>query len=177
MSTTSEFSRLIAIEGIIPDRLRKEDVTATAEECAALAKRFDLRVLSDFDAKLSIQRLSEGKMLRITGEIEAEVIQACVVSLRDVPAHVHATFDAYFSEDGKSMEDDIAIDSDEEMEDVIQNGMLDLGELAAQYLSLELNPYPRAPGVSLAAQVAENGAASTHKPFQVLQGIKKDTKD
>lgn len=34
-----EFSRLLSIEGIIPDKLREETVSATPEECEALAKR------------------------------------------------------------------------------------------------------------------------------------------
>ena len=53
MKAPAEFSRLIAIEGITPDKTRQEKVEATAAECAALAKRFDLRGLENFKADLS----------------------------------------------------------------------------------------------------------------------------
>jgi len=51
MTTTPEFSRVIAVEGIIPDKVRRESIEATEEECAALAQRFDLKSLSGLKAK------------------------------------------------------------------------------------------------------------------------------
>ena len=176
MTNHPEFSRLVAIEGIIPDKVRPENVAATAEECAALAKRFDLQSLSGLKAKLTILRVSEGNIIRVEGDIEAEVVQTCVVSLQGVPSEIKAHFDTYFTEDGKEgfeHEQLFSIEVDEDLPDmVINGGMLDLGELTAQYLSLELDPYPRAPGVSLAAQLTEIGGDTKNRPFQILQKLK-----
>jgi uncharacterized metal-binding protein YceD (DUF177 family) len=178
MTTPPEFSRLIAIEGIIPDKPRPEHITASVEECAALAKRFDLQSLSGLKAKLTVLRVSDGNIIRVEGDIEAEVVQICVVSLQGVPSEIKAHFDTYFTEDGKEgfeHEQVFNIDVDDEVPDmVINGGMLDLGELTAQYLSLELDPYPRAPGVSLPAQMKESGADTKNRPFQVLQKLKTD---
>jgi uncharacterized metal-binding protein YceD (DUF177 family) len=176
MTTRHEFSRQIAIEGIIPDKTRVETIAASEEECAALAKRFDLQALSGLKARLTVLRVSEGNIVRIEGDIEAEVVQTCVVSLQGVPSEIKAHFDTYFTEDGKEgFEEeqllDIAID-DEVPDMVVNGGMLDLGELTAQYLSLELDPYPRAPGVSLAAQLTETGGDTRNRPFQVLKKLK-----
>ncbi len=176
MTIQPEFSRLIAIEGIIPDKGRREHVEASKEECAALAKRFDLKSLSGLKANLTILRVSEGNIIRVEGDIEAEVVQTCVVSLQGVPAEIKAHFDTYFTEDGKEgfeHEELLAAEITEDAPDmVINGGMLDLGELTAQYLSLELDPYPRAPGVSLAAQLTEVGGPSKNRPFQVLKNLK-----
>ena len=66
---------------------------------------------------------------------------------------------------------------DEDSPEMVVNGMIDLGEVATQYLSLNLNPYPRAPGVSLAAQLAEAGMEVKNRPFAVLEGLKAEKGD
>src|SRR4051812_37101077 len=116
MAAHPEFSRLIAIEGITPDKLRQETVEASVAECAALAKRFDLRELSGLKAKLSIRRITGGPAVRIEGSFEAEVVQTCVVSLQDVHAHIEGHFDTFFTDEvdkQQGLEIDIAIDDDE----------------------------------------------------------------
>ncbi len=178
MSVQPEFSRLISIEGITPDKLRDESVEATEAECAALAKRFDLRSLSGFKASLGIRRVSGGT-IHVTGDFQAEVVQACVVSLRDVPSIVKGHFETFFTESDDPKADGIEFSTEdgEDAAEMISDGMIDLGEVAAQYLALELDPYPRAPGVSLAAQLAEAGAPAKSNPFQVLEGLKKETSE
>jgi uncharacterized metal-binding protein YceD (DUF177 family) len=166
MTATPEFSRPLSIDGLTPDKTRTESVAATPEECVALAARFGIRELSDFTAKLTIRRVAGGDTVRVAGELEADVVQACVVSLRDVPSHVAGQFETFFTEE----------QVDEEAEDapeMISNGHIDLGEVAAQYLALELDPYPRAPGVNLAAQLAEVGIKDKPNPFSVLKGSDK----
>lgn len=176
MTAQPEFSRLIAIEGITPDKIRKETIEATPQECAALARRFDLCELSDLKAKLNIRRVTGGTAVRIEGSFEAEVVQTCVVSLQDVHGHVEGKFDAFFTEEPPEFEGDILIEDDETAPEIITNGMIDLGEVVAQYLSLEIDPYPRAPGVSLAAQLAETGTEVKNNPFRVLEGLKPEKK-
>lgn len=173
MSIIHEFSRPLPVEGIVPDKIRNESVAATEAECAALAKRFDLRSLSGLKGVMTVLRVSEGNIIRVAGTIEAEVVQTCVVSLQGVSGQVRTQFDTYFTEDRKEGPDtECDPDQEEEMSDVMGDGILDLGELTAQYLSLALEPYPRAPGVSLAAQLAEIGMNSKNRPFQVLQALK-----
>lgn len=178
MTTPPEFSRVIAVEGIIPDKIRRESIEATEEECAALAQRFDLQSLSGLKAKLNVLRVSEGNIVKVDGVIEAEVVQTCVVSLQGVPSEIKAKFDTYFTEDGKEgFEDEELLDialEDEFPDMVMRDGQLDMGELVAQYLSLELDPYPRAPGVSLPAQLTEAGPTAKPNPFQILQKLKSD---
>lgn len=174
MAAQPEFSRLIAIEGITPDKVRKEKIEASEAECAALAKRFDLRELSGFKAQLNLHRLTGGPAVRLEGTFQADVVQTCVVSLQDVHSHVKGQFDTFFAEEKEQIgiDADILIDDDDTAPEMITHGMLDMGEVVAQYLSLELDPYPRAPGVSLAAQLAEVGMEVKNNPFAVLKGLK-----
>ncbi len=179
MNAAPEFSRLLSIEGIVPDKLREETVTATPEECAALAARLDLRELENLKADLSIRRVSGGSILRVSGRIQADVVQSCVISLRDVPAVVDATFETFFTQDAQTDAQGKELSftaEDEDSPEMLVNGMIDLGEVVTQYLSLNLDPYPRAPGVSLAAQLAEAGVAPADNPFAVLATLKDDKK-
>jgi uncharacterized metal-binding protein YceD (DUF177 family) len=179
MTTSYEFSRQVAVESIIPNRERVENIEASVAECAALAKRFDLRTLSGLKGKLSIDRVSDGNFIKVEGDFEADIVQSCVVSLQNVPSHVKAHFETYFTEDGKEFDQDgdFGLEIEDDIHHVMSEGMLDLGELMAQYLSLELDPYPRAPGVSLAAQMAEVGGGTKNQPFRVLEGLKPDKKE
>lgn len=182
MTTQPEFSRVLAVEGLTPDKVRKETVEANAKECAALAKRFDLRELSNFKADLRIRRVEGGDVVRLEGKLSADVVQTCVISLQDVHAHIDGEFDTFLAETGKHTakkfgdEADLGIDDDDTAPEVIHNGQLDLGEIVAQYLSVELDPYPRAPGVSLAAQLAEAGLEVKNNPFSVLKNLNPDGK-
>ncbi|MDY0009598.1 MAG: DUF177 domain-containing protein [Bdellovibrionales bacterium] len=171
-----EFSRLIAIDGIAPDKTRKESVKADDAECAALAKRLGLRDLRNFSADLNIRRVPGGTAVRIEGRLQADVVQACVISLQDVHAHVEGTFDTYFTEDAEQAREEISFTLDDDLDaaEMVHNGMIDLGEVVTQYLSLEIPPYPRAPGVSLAAQLSESGTAKKANPFQALEVLKAD---
>ncbi len=177
MATQPEFSRVLAVDGLTPDKVRKESVEATEKECAALAKRFDLRELSNLKADLRIRRVEGGDVVRLEGKLSADVVQTCVVSLQDVHAHIEGEFDTFLAEEPKHTkkfgdEAEFGIDDDDSAPELITNGQLDLGEMVAQYLSVELDPYPRAPGVSLAAQLSETGLEVKNNPFSVLKTMK-----
>lgn len=124
-------------------------IKASEAECTALARRFDLLQMKEFWVELTIE---PG---RVTGEYEvqgsgcADVIQACVVSLQDVPEVVNFTFHTRLVEGiEKPIEEGNFDFLEEEIDiDYYQNSHIDLGEIATQYLSLSLNLYPKAPGM------------------------------
>lgn len=176
MTFAPEFSRILAIEGIIPDKTREENLSATEEECAALAQRFDIRGISDLKARIFIRRVAGGEVVRVWGQLEADIVQACVVSLQDVHDRIESSFETFFTEKDTGISDDEDVEISEDAPEMAANGIVDLGEVVAQYLSLELNPYPRAPGVSLAAQMAEHGLTQKNNPFSVLENLRNDEK-
>jgi hypothetical protein len=51
-----------------------------------------------------------------------------------------------------------AIDPDEELEEPLPEGPLDLGELVAQEFAVALDPYPRAPGAAFTPTWGEDPA-------------------
>jgi uncharacterized metal-binding protein YceD (DUF177 family) len=112
---------------------------ASPEECRALAGRFDLVSVERLVGRARLDRCGEG--VRLRGRLEAQVVQACVLSLADVRATVDEAFECRFMRPGAGVPDDLAWDQDVEP---LEGAELDVGEIFAQQLALALDPYPRA---------------------------------
>ena len=94
--------------------------------------------------------------MRVTGAVDAEVTQICVVSLEPFAATIDEPVEVRFApaaeasaaRRGGESGDEASFDLDGEDEpDPIVEGRIDLGALAAEFLALGLDPYPRKPGV------------------------------
>lgn len=150
-----EFSRTVPVE-----RLRRgaltERVEANEGERKALAERFELEAISRLTAEVLLEPMKSGAV-RVSGRLQADVVQTCVVSLESVPAHVSESFAAVFAPPEMIGEEDGDIDinalaeDEEDLPEPILNHRIDVGELTAQHLSLALDPYPRAPNADFEA--------------------------
>lgn len=165
-----EFSRPFAVDRVGAAPLT-ETINATPAEREALARRLKLRALNALSAVLRLERLPGG-LIHVAGRLEAEVVQTCVVTLVDFPSHVEDGFDVDFGDAPAEFGEEISLDPDYDPPEPIEGGAIDLGELTAQYLSLALDPYPRAPGATLDAALADPDADS-RSPFSVLKKLKK----
>lgn len=142
-----EFSFLIA-----PERLTATaspyDLVAGEEARAALAGRFGLISLERLEAHLLVRRMARG--VEVNGHLEADAVQACVISGAPVPAHIsaplHLRFERMVETGG-----DVELDAGEL--DVLPIGPdgIDLGEAVAETLALELPEWPRADDETIAA--------------------------
>jgi uncharacterized metal-binding protein YceD (DUF177 family) len=145
MDAPVEFSRLLRVNEL-GDGSREREIAATPEERIALARRFGLRALDRLDARLHVVPEAGGALL--TGTLVADLVQACVATDEDVPAHLEAPFEVRFVRglDADS-EDETEIDLNHEECDLLplEDERIDLGETVAQSLALNLDPYPRAP--------------------------------
>lgn len=145
-----ELSRPLFVDKISAGGLQ-EHIVARPAECEALAKRFGLIAISRLEAFINVDH-AQSRMLQVTGYVHADVIQACVVTLEPVPAYVKEKFDILFAPPGllkREGEGPMPDVGEADFPETIENGMIDLGELAAQYLALGLDPYPRKEGASL----------------------------
>jgi hypothetical protein len=174
-----EFSRPIDIDRIGHSEVT-HDIAATAEECVALARRFDLLGIDKLEARIRLRRARGGSVLRLTARITADAVQACVVTLEPVPSHVEAEFTVLYG-DGPVGGEGVDIDPDSEAtSEPWPDGPLDLGEAVAQEFALALEPYPRAPGVALDAALGpKTGPADSPEkvnPFAVLGKLRQPPK-
>jgi uncharacterized metal-binding protein YceD (DUF177 family) len=141
-----EFAHVVPLQrlGVLPeDHL----LSASADERAALARRFGLLAIDRFDAQVSVERLPGGA--RLLGRLSADVVQSCVVSGEPVPAHLDEALDLRF-EPPPAEESDVELDPDALEVVHIEGDAIDIGEAVAQSLALALDPWPRADAETLA---------------------------
>ncbi len=181
-----EFSRPVVAESLRGDQTVRE-IEASDAECRALAGRFRLEAVRSLRATIRLIRLGghQSGMVRVKGALTAEVVQSCVVTLEPVPASIGESFDALFAAEVPESDEEMILDPfapEETLPEPMVNGVIDIGELTAQHLSLALDPYPRAPGVEFsgfdddAAGEAEGEADEgppPSGPFGVLAGLKR----
>lgn len=175
-NTDIEFSRPFPVEKLRSHAMT-ESIEANEEELEALARRLDVVALKGLRATMQMQRIHSGEMVEVRGRLDADVVQNCVVTLEPFESTVTEEFTAYFARPGSMpKEEEVAIDDDASPEPIGADGMIDLGELTAQHLSLALDPHPRKPGVTF--ETPEAAADGPANPFAVLADFraKKDGK-
>jgi uncharacterized metal-binding protein YceD (DUF177 family) len=177
------FSRPFPIERLHQGQEIDVTIEADAKERAALAAIDGLQRIDRLAARFHVSPLGP-QGARVRGEVTATVIQTCVVSLEPVEAEVRETVDLRFAPDAdvaaaetawKLALEDPATDLDrlEEPPDPIVDGALDLGVIAAEFLSLGLDPYPRKPGAKLEYETGDGrDEGDTVSPFAALRRFK-----
>ena len=169
MSAIVEFSR--PVDGHkLPPVGGVYEIAASAAERAALAKRFDLLQLDRLTARVQLTPVAGG-FFRLSATLEAELVQACAVTLEPVPSRIDESFSLLYGavDDQK----DIMLDGDSETVEPIEGGMIDIGEAVAQQLSLALDPFPRAPTVAAEGVTGAPERARLDSPFAVLAKLRK----
>jgi hypothetical protein len=154
-----EFSRPIEVARVA-NTGSHEKIVATASECAALAKRLKLPAIHAVSAHLIVKPWSGGGY-KVTGEVVAEFDQESVVSLETFRDVARYPVERYFLKIARDLGDD------EADADVIEGGVIDLGEVATETIGLELDPYPRKPGEEFAGH--DEQAIAKITPFSVLK--------
>lgn len=192
---------MVAELGAAPSRYT---MRADADVCAALVDRFDVISLDDLHANITIARTRGGRVYHVTGTVAGRVTQACVVTNDPVVTTVTAEIDSYFSDlppvvpieraraerapKGSPPPEVRMLDESEQPESV-NEGVIDIGEIASQFFSLSIPAYPRAvdgPPIEVVAGRIDQGDAQEGDddpggkgPFAGLkawrEGIKKGT--
>lgn len=169
----AEFSRPVLID-TLGEQPRTMAIAAEPAERAALARRFGLPGLDRLEAELAISRA--GDQVAVAGTLRAELVQACVASGAAVPAALIVPFEIRFRPlpDAGSAEEELELSEDELDVVFYDRPEIDLGEAVAETLSLNLDPYPRAPeadAILREAGVSQEGEEEKG-PFAVLAGLK-----
>lgn len=140
-------------------------VEATPAECSALAVRMGLPEVRELRCRFHLTR-ETGDSIYASGLLYARVVQTCVISLDDFDAVVEENFNIRFVPYG-SETDDIDPESDDEIP--FENGVIDIGEAAAEQLGLALDPYPRMPD----AELPEIEKEPEPHPFAALDRLRR----
>jgi uncharacterized metal-binding protein YceD (DUF177 family) len=172
----NEFSRIVT-----PDRLGgakvSESIEASPAERAAVARRLDIMAVDGVSAEVTVKRLGSG-LYRVSGKWQAEVRQACVVTLEPVADRLSGDFEASFEAaegPGRAAEEDVLVDPEAaDPAEILPDEGIDLGELVVQELAVALNPYPRAPGAEVPPRYRPPEGEKEDGPFAALKALKGD---
>ena len=162
----------------LPDAGLEVSIEAKPAERARLARYLDVVSVEAVRATLLLQRW-RGHGVRATGTIEARLTQTCVVSLKPVPAQIACAVDRKFLPESMLGQDsdphEMIIDPEgEDPPDPLPHS-LDLGELAAEEIALNLDPYPRSESLSDAP--LESADVVALNPFSALKDVQKRKTD
>jgi hypothetical protein len=145
------------------------------DELTRLAQWVDVIAVNRFEGRISLSRLSSTRF-NYSAHLEADIVQACTVTLEPVPAslsldfvrelhlvpHVKKTIDFSGELSPVAGNDDVP--------EEIDRTRYDLAAPLLEEFSLAIDPYPRAPpGVAFDAPPAEG---RPENPFAVLGKLK-----
>lgn len=153
-----------------------ERISATPEECAALARRFELQQVDRLEADLTLLR--RGRDVLVTGNMVAEAVQTCVVSLDPLPVTIAAELSQAYDPDVRDAgEFDELLDADDEdPPEPLRDETIDVGELVAERFGLALDPYPRKEGAAIDPRYLagdDDEAPVRENPFAALKALKR----
>ena len=138
--------RLIAAEEVGPQGLSAR-IEFDESEREALKRRLDLLVLERLAAELRFERPDEAEgAVRVSGRVQAELAQSCVVTLEPVPRTISEPVSVLYAPvpEGPSEHEVEVLAEGDEAEPLPAEG-IDVSEIVAEHLALVLDPYPRHP--------------------------------
>lgn len=147
----------------IPDDGSHIELEADEAVRAAMATAAGVVALPRLTAAFDLAKTARG--VAVTGQVEATVAQTCVVTLEPIENRVVERVDLVFA-----APDDPAMAGDDPPEPLL-DGVLDLGGIAAEFVMLGIDPYPRKKGVEFVSPALPDGKES---PFSALAALKKD---
>ncbi|PBB79472.1 metal-binding protein [Mesorhizobium sp. WSM3879] len=131
-------------------------IEADERQRAALAAEHDLLSVESYRAELLVASWKRNGV-KVSGRIEADITQACIVTLDPVAAHIDEPVEALFlpeqsklGREGFDGGGEIVLDADgPDSPETFSGDTIDVGALAEQFFGLAIDPYPRKPGASL----------------------------
>jgi uncharacterized metal-binding protein YceD (DUF177 family) len=163
-----EFSRPFPVDRLHGAEI-VQSIAANDGERAALAKRFGLVGIGALEAELTISPPNVASLIAVEGALQGVVTQTCILTAEEFETIVNVPVKSLFG----TTSPDFEIDPESEWDapDPIEQGVIDLGELVAQQLAVNLDPYPKKPGAEW-REIEADGGISPVSPFAILKNLK-----
>ena len=167
----SEFSRPYDTRGLPAGPVR---LVATAAECAALARRFDVVSITSLEAVVDM--IADGRAVNASGRLSASLVQSCAVSGEDLAVSLDEPVSLRFVPPGAPHrpDEELELDASECDEIELDGTHFDIGEALAQGLALAIDPFLTGPDADEARRKAGIVAEEASGPFAALKGLIRD---
>ncbi len=144
-------------------------LSASAEECAALARRFDLVAIDSLTAELALA--VAGEVVSASGRLNGAIVQPCAISGEDLEVAIAEPLAFRFVPEHTIDQEEIEL-SPEELDDIFYTGTtIDLGEAVAQSLALAIDPYLTGPRAEAVRQQVGLSTPEASGPFAALAAL------
>ena len=148
-------------------------IDADARQREALAVAHGLVSVEKFRAELLVAPWKRNG-IKVSGHVEADITQECVVTLDPLQAHIEEAVEGLFlPEDSKlgrlgfEGHGEIHIDADgPDSPETFTGDTIDVGALAEEFFGLGIDPYPRKPDAGLPAGDDEEPSSEPAGPLQ-----------
>jgi len=161
--------------GSLSERGAELRLAPDGAERARIAEWLGALEVPSFEATVRLERAADDLYL-YDADFTAQVVQACVVTLEPVPsthaARVSRRYRVVAPKTARRAQRDIAAagGDDEDAPEVLSGTVLDIAAPVLEELSLALDPYPRAPGVTF--ELPKEESTPSDNPFAVLAKLK-----
>jgi uncharacterized metal-binding protein YceD (DUF177 family) len=179
---TSEADRTVLSRPIRIDEIRDGtmgETAATKAEMDQIARLLDLVALNRLDFCYRLDHRGPGRV-RLTGQLQADVTQTCVVTLDPVEARLDVPVEVEFLPDSLVEEFERRADQPDnqgllDWPEAVLDGTIDLGPVIYETLATALDPYPKRAGASFDWSQAGPDEADQGKsgPFAALAALKR----
>ncbi|OYW47254.1 MAG: DNA-binding protein [Sphingomonadales bacterium 32-68-7] len=163
-----ELSRLVDLRQVVDG---PQDIVATAEERAALARRFALVAIDRLEARVTLAVGTDG--VDAKGRLGADIVQSCAVSGEDLPVTIDEPIRLRFVPEQSIDAEELDLEAGQ-LDEIEYSGTgFDLGEAVAQSLALAIDPYAVGQNAERARREAGFGDPPASGPFAALAALKK----
>lgn len=160
----------------LPEAGLQQVLETSAAQRELIAAAAGVNAVLKATATFDVVPEAEGRV-NVTGNVRARVEQTCVVSLDPVENDIDESITAVFAPPSqipvtpKSVQKEEGDDAEiPDPPEPIVNGVIDLGQLALEFLILGIDPYPRKPGVAFTPP--ETPDDPDEHPFAALKALK-----
>lgn len=147
-------------------------VEAGEKERAALAREHGLVGVKNYRAELLVVPWKRNGV-RVSGAVDADIVQECVITLEPIETHVSEKVEAVFLPEesklgrlGFDVGGEIVLDAEgPDSPETFSGDSIDVGALAEEFFGLGIDPYPRRAGAS-APSPAPDDEVQSDGPLQ-----------
>jgi uncharacterized metal-binding protein YceD (DUF177 family) len=165
----------------LPKKGFRLQLAADASQRAAIAEHAGVNAIHALTAEITLHRLRKDGV-KLTGSLNAEVEQPCVVSLAPVIQTIADQVSLLFVPENSRLarprsrgDGELVLDPlGEDVPDTFSGDRIDIWYPLIEHLILAIDPWPRAPGVehSGEAEQPDFGENRPESPFSVLKQLK-----